>query len=282
MSEIPETPTQAARALIGWFVGAMAFQSFDKLASGSYGSFAGYGVAAVVVAIMDYKLKSLLARSPRLTATLNSMASDARWWGTIAIMTLLMGSLSPYVEQYRLPFVWWWAKPTFISATNPAITLSPIPQEDYSLKTAFHDDFPGTLATSVTMTFPFGSTEIQVELTDFRDPHDGAEYLGSYIAATPEQTREIVEYILKNHKNLMAEITKNSAAVAIQSSGEYGGRSTATTKFTGRVFIYDATSLQYEDLLKLKPIADEQGLTVIYRDHTYLMSRPMAPAQPKP
>lgn len=106
MSETPpETPTQAARVLIGWFAGGLAFQSVETFASGSGWLSLGYGIAAVVVAIGDYKLKWLLSQSPRLTKTVNVVATDARWWVGIGLVSLLMISLSPFIEQKRLPFL---------------------------------------------------------------------------------------------------------------------------------------------------------------------------------
>ena len=100
----PETPTQAARVLIGWFAGGLAFQSVETFASGSNSSAIGYGIAAVIVAIADYKLKWLLSGNPNLTASLNRAAADARWWIGAAMVSLLMITFSPYIEEGRLPF----------------------------------------------------------------------------------------------------------------------------------------------------------------------------------
>lgn len=99
----PETPTKAARALIGWFAGALAFKCIETIDAGLWPSL-GYGAGAVIVAIGDYKLPALLAGSPRLTKTLNGVAGDARWWVAIGMLTLFIGTLSPYVEQRRWPF----------------------------------------------------------------------------------------------------------------------------------------------------------------------------------
>jgi hypothetical protein len=66
----------------------------------------GYGVGAVVVAIGDYELKWLLSGSPKLAKSLNHVASDARWWTAVAMVSLLIIALSPYIEQRRWPFAW--------------------------------------------------------------------------------------------------------------------------------------------------------------------------------
>jgi hypothetical protein len=103
----PETPTAAARALIAWFAGALAFESVHAFASGSNAAAAGYLIGAIVVAIIDYKLKSLLTGSPNLTKSLNRLASNARLWVAVAMLSLLIMSLSPFVEQRRWPFSAW-------------------------------------------------------------------------------------------------------------------------------------------------------------------------------
>jgi hypothetical protein len=56
-----ETPTQAARALIAWFAGGLAFESVHAFADASYLAATGYGLGAIAVAIVDYNLKALLA-----------------------------------------------------------------------------------------------------------------------------------------------------------------------------------------------------------------------------
>jgi len=103
MSEIPETPTAAARSLIGWFAGGLAFQSVENLHA-SYLVSTLYGLGAVIVAIIDFKLPALLSRSPQLTKTLNQVSADARWWVGVAFVTLIILALSPYVQERRWPF----------------------------------------------------------------------------------------------------------------------------------------------------------------------------------
>jgi hypothetical protein len=50
---------------------AWAFESVHAFGEGSYVVFVGYGLVAVAVAIMDFRLPSLLAENPRLVRTLN-------------------------------------------------------------------------------------------------------------------------------------------------------------------------------------------------------------------
>jgi hypothetical protein len=126
----PETPTGAARALIAWFAGALAFESVHAFASASYVAAAGYFLGAMVVAIGDYKLKAILVGSPRLVRSLNEVASDARWWVGAAMVSLLVISISPYVEQGRWPFAERQSaapKPATSSAPAPAQSV-PIPR----------------------------------------------------------------------------------------------------------------------------------------------------------
>jgi hypothetical protein len=108
-----ETPTAAARALIAWFAGALAFEAVHAFAeAGSTSAAFGYGIGAVAVAIADYNLKWLLARTPAgLTRTLNQVASDARWWVAAAMLSLFVIAISPYIEQRRWPFAWQFDRP---------------------------------------------------------------------------------------------------------------------------------------------------------------------------
>jgi hypothetical protein len=92
----PTTPTTAARVLIGWFAGALAFESVHAFATAAYWASAEYSVAAVVVAIFDYKLPSLL--SPRAAQTLNAVAEDARWWVGAVIAVFVLLGLLPVAE----------------------------------------------------------------------------------------------------------------------------------------------------------------------------------------
>jgi hypothetical protein len=106
MSEIPETPTNAARALIGWFAGALAFEAVHAYAEGGSTLAAlGYGIGAIIVVIGDYKLKALLAGSPRLTKSLNDVAADARWWVAVGLVSLLIIAVSSYIEQRVAPWL---------------------------------------------------------------------------------------------------------------------------------------------------------------------------------
>jgi hypothetical protein len=123
----PETPTQAARVLIGWFAGGLAFQSVETFAGGSRLAAAGYGIAAIIVAIADYNLKWLLSKSPALTKNLNIAAADARWWIGVAMLTLFVISVSPFIEQKRWPFS------AGSSASSPTYAGAVVSQKDYEL-----------------------------------------------------------------------------------------------------------------------------------------------------
>jgi hypothetical protein len=120
VSEQPaETPTKAARVLLGWFAGGLAFQCIEKYANApTIWPSIGYGLAAVVVAVGDYKLPWLLSKSPKLTASINRWAADARLWIAIGLCTLLIGIFSPFVEQQRWPFSTWF------QTTNGASNVS--------------------------------------------------------------------------------------------------------------------------------------------------------------
>jgi hypothetical protein len=125
-----ETPTGAARALIAWFAGGLAFESVHAFAEGSYWATAGYGLGAAVVATADYKLKALLSGSPRLTQSLNQVASDARWWTAVAMVSLLVISLSPFVEQRRWPFSSLLQGSPTADAQQPAAAVQEVAKSD--------------------------------------------------------------------------------------------------------------------------------------------------------
>jgi len=109
----PETPTKAARALIGWFAGGLAFESVHAYAEqNSISAALGYGAGAIAVAIIDYKLKALLAGSPKLVRSLNGAASNAWLWIVVGIASLIVIALSPYIEQQRVPFATWFEPKT--------------------------------------------------------------------------------------------------------------------------------------------------------------------------
>jgi len=121
MSEIPETPTAAARGLIAWFAGGLAFQSVDNLHS-SYWVSGTYAAGAIVLTIIDFKLPALLVKSPQLAKSLNAAAVDARWWIGVGFLTLMMISLSPYVEQQRWPFSAWVSQQSTAPDSAPLFT----------------------------------------------------------------------------------------------------------------------------------------------------------------
>ncbi len=128
MSEIPETPTAAARGLIGWFAGGLAFQSVENLHS-SYWVSGGYAVGAIVVAIIDFNLPALLAKSPQLVKSLNNASTDARWWIAVCFVTLVMISLSPYIEQQRWPFAWQLTKAAPATSSQTGFTQGQVDEK---------------------------------------------------------------------------------------------------------------------------------------------------------
>lgn len=101
MSDVPETPTGAARALIGWFAGALAFECIHQFFDGHMAISVACGAGAIAVAVFDYRLKAL---GPRFIASLNRLAANAGLWIGVAFLTLVLVALSPFVEERRWPF----------------------------------------------------------------------------------------------------------------------------------------------------------------------------------
>jgi hypothetical protein len=129
MSEIPETPTASARALIGWFAGALAFECVHQFSDGHTVASIVYGIGAITVAIFDYYLPKILG--PKLTASLNRATAKASLWIGVAFVTLLLIALSPYVEEKRWPFSAWFQPPpqiVHVLPTQEAIDIASQPK----------------------------------------------------------------------------------------------------------------------------------------------------------
>jgi hypothetical protein len=97
----PETPTAAARLLIGSFASALALRCVETFDPGAYLASAAYGAAAIIVAVADYSLPRLLSGSPQLTRTLNKGATDARCWIGVVLAVFIFIGGRPIVDYLR-------------------------------------------------------------------------------------------------------------------------------------------------------------------------------------
>ncbi len=93
-------PTRGARAVVGWFAGAFAFECFLALSRGSYSVAGISGLLAVVAALVS--LNPELTPYPQLIASLNRLSADARWWAAIGILSLAAVALSPWAKSDRI------------------------------------------------------------------------------------------------------------------------------------------------------------------------------------
>jgi hypothetical protein len=92
---------RGARAVVGWFAGAFAFECMAALARGSYSVAGISGVLAAAAALVS--LKPDLTRDPQWLAALNRLGGDARWWVAVGLLSLAAVALSPWVQADRIP-----------------------------------------------------------------------------------------------------------------------------------------------------------------------------------
>jgi hypothetical protein len=250
MADIPETPTNAARALIGWFAGAWAFESVHAFGEGSYVVFVGYGLVAVAVAIMDFRLPSLLAENPRLVRTLNQTAGDARWWAGIVLASILLVAASTFVAERRWPFT----EPTFAGRLFPPRQESTHNQSN--LRAALHDDLsPGALEVGGEIKARDGEgASITVQLFTYSDPHNGAQVIAAYIPMT-SSTVDFARSIIQEHQALLQKLMPPKGAVSISAKGEHGSNSTDAVQFTGKIFIYHEKTLSPKEYSEIDNVA---------------------------
>jgi hypothetical protein len=141
MSEppIPETPTQQAQWFIGVLVTALVIKAVESFDTGNLYALTpfGFGAAAIILALVDFNLKSILANSPKLARGLNAVASDGRWWASMALATLLFLALSPYVQERRWPFSDWFPSTDRIADA----VIQKLPKEQPKQTLLSPDDF---------------------------------------------------------------------------------------------------------------------------------------------
>lgn len=162
------------------------------------------------------------------------------------------------------------AQTTYVPAAD-----NTIPKE-WALKTALHADFPGTFQTASDRSIPLDGQTTVVHVVSFRDPHNGAEFLGAYIPASPA-TFDIAHSIIALHPQLLSDLAPNPGAITIRAPGELGAlNSSDNVRFTGRIFIYYDGALSLQQLASLDEFAKSIKVAVIFRDRTYLLTKRQA------
>lgn len=103
--EPPQTADTAVRSFIGLFILMAVLHGGDIWGREPIQNSVTWWIIAAFMAVFDfYWLKIKTFFGPRFSATMISIATDARWWvGTILVL-LLVVTLSPFVEQRRWPF----------------------------------------------------------------------------------------------------------------------------------------------------------------------------------
>jgi hypothetical protein len=102
-----QEPLLLERAYIEGWVLALTFGAEEELRAGHV----GLGLVLVIMTLVGQAIvikwamiKTRLAPTfPRFFITFNSLASDARWWVVTLMILLVVVTLSPFIEQHRLP-----------------------------------------------------------------------------------------------------------------------------------------------------------------------------------
>jgi hypothetical protein len=252
----------AVWALMEFYALGAVFHGFDVMSPDGLWAAVRWWIAGGILGLIGWhwpKVKTWF--SPRLAATAAQVATDFRWWIGTAMLFLLVGTFSRFVEERRWPF----SLASVPVVTSEAPPKNILPLSKLSLESALEGDFQGTLQHSGD--YPIEGTNVTVRIIDFRDPHDGAEFLGAYIPRTP-QTFSIVKDILTNHAALLKNLGKGG--VSIRASGQEGEESADQVIFTKRIFIYYEGDLSLDQWAELEKFSNSLGIWTIMRGSEYL------------
>ncbi len=255
---------RAVWAFIELYALGAVFHGFDVMRPDGLTAAAGWWIAGGILAVIGWhwaKVRRWI--SPRLAATTASIATDARWWVATAILFLLVGTFSRFVEERRWPYS---LASVPLDIGRPAI--HPVPElTELSLRAAMAADFQGAWQNNADYTLKIDGKDVEVRITDFRDAHDGAEFLGAYIPRTSE-TFAIAKDILAGHDKLLGDLGKGG--MAIRALGQTGDESADNVVFTNRIYIYYEGDLNLDQLGQLEKLSKSMGLTTIWRGSEYL------------
>jgi hypothetical protein len=158
--------------------------------------------------------------------------------------------------------------PTFVGSMVPA---RDIPRNQLTLKAALQDELsPGTFRTTADVPYKDkDGKSVEVQISGFNDPHNGARFLAAYIPTTAS-TVEIAKEIIGNHDALVQKLAPAQSAVRIIAKGEHGSPTTEGGKFTGKIFIYHEQLLSNEEYSQIDEAAKAADVSVTLRDPRYL------------
>jgi hypothetical protein len=246
-----------------WGTGTFAFGFFaiENLVSGHYETMWWCWAGALFCAVVATSWQALFGRGIKVVPLYLIFGGVAG-----CLLFAVIASIGLYL-QFWGPSAAAMPVTTFVPSSS-----NPTPQE-FNLKSAIHDDFPGTFQTAGDVEIPIGNQKIVVHLVDFRDPHIGAEFLGAYVPGNPASF-EIIRSILAQHQDLMKKLAANSGSVSIRAFGQQAdNNSTDKIRFTGRIFIYYEQSLSLQQLAQLEEFAQSLNINVVFRDQSYLLTK---------
>src|ERR1700730_3912614 len=158
--------------------------------------------------------------------------------------------------------------PTFVGSMVPA---REIPRNQLNLKAALQDELsPGAFRTTADIPYKDkdGKT-VEVQISEFSDPHNGARFLAAYIPAT-SSTVEIAKEIISAHHAILQKLEPPKGAITIIAKGEHGSLATDAVRFTGKIFIYHDQLLSAEEYSQIDEAAKTADVSVTLRDPRYL------------
>jgi hypothetical protein len=158
--------------------------------------------------------------------------------------------------------------PTFVGSMVPA---REIPRNQLNLKAALQDELsPGAFRMAADIPFKDkdGKT-IEIQISEFNNPHDGARFLAAYIPPT-SSTVEIAKEIIGAHNALLLKLAPPKGVVTISAKGEHGSPVTDDVRFTGKIFIYHDQLLNVEEYDQVDNAAKASDVSVTMRDPRYL------------
>jgi hypothetical protein len=252
-------------ALIEIYAFSMVLHGFDVMRPEGLWAASGWWVAGGILAVVGLRWTKITTwLNPRFVAIANLVATDFRWWIGTAMVILLVGTFSRFIEERRWPFSL--AKFDVSYSTSVPESMGALPVSELNLKTALQHDFPGTWQSQGEMSLPTDGNQLKIIIIDFRDPHNGAEFLGAYLPRAT-QTFSIIKQILIDHKSLLKLGHSGVSESAYGQEGNPGGEDVV---FTKRIFIYYESELSLQQRAELEKISESLGVKTVLRGVEYL------------
>lgn len=144
-----------------------------------------------------------------------------------------------------------------------------------TLSDLFKTDFPNLLRVDKTSNWTIqniatgAETKYDVQYSVYMDFGANSKFMGMYLACSKE-SYAISETFSQMCRQLIKDIDAGITTIA-KYPGDSNGTSSDTLSFTGRVYIYHDDDFSLQEKAKLDTIYKDNGLSVVFRGHDYLM-----------